>query len=198
MVWNELGGDANRANRRDRDQIVGVFIGIVALILAVCTLGGGNAAKDATMKNIEATNTWAFFQAKNMRRQLVRLQTDELQLMLATQPGLTEAARAAVQAKIDEYKALDARLTSEPATQEGLDELFKRAKALEADRDIALRKDPYFDYGQAMLQIAIVLASVALLSGGNLLIIASVLFAAVGAVLTFNGFTLLAAIPFIG
>jgi len=51
-------------------------------------------------------------------------------------------------------------LTSEPETGEGLKELMAKVKALEAQRDRAMRKDPYFDYGQALLQIAIVLASV--------------------------------------
>ena len=47
---------------------------------------------------------------------------------------------------------------------EGLDELFAKGRRLEAQRDEARRRGPYFDYGQALLQIAIVLASVAIIS----------------------------------
>ena len=47
--------------------------------------------------------------------------------------------------------------------------MFAKAKSIEADRDRALRKDPYFDLAQALLQIAIVLASVAIIAGTDLL-----------------------------
>src|ERR1044072_7100653 len=69
VVWDELGRDAEEANQRERDRWTGVYIGILAVILAICSMGGGNAAKDATLQNIEAANTWSFFQAKNLRRQ---------------------------------------------------------------------------------------------------------------------------------
>jgi hypothetical protein len=111
---------------------------------------------------------------------------------------MPEAARAAIAAKIADYKSQDALLTSDKARNEGLDELFTRAKALEAERDTAMRRDPYFDYGEAFLQIAIVLAGVAIISGGSSILFASFAVAAIGTLMTVNGFTLLWAIPFIG
>jgi hypothetical protein len=181
-----------------RERWIGVYIGVLAVILAICTLGGGNAAKDATLKNIEASNTWNFFQAKNLRRHVLRTQIDELQLVALASPALSPEARSAIEAKITSYKEEDRKLTSDPKSGEGLDELFQRGKALEAGRDIAMRKDPYFDYGQALLQIAIVLASVALISSGWPLLIASAVMGVAGAVITLNGFLLLVAIPFFG
>ena len=41
-----------------------------------------------------------------------------------------------------------------------------------------MRKDPYFDYGQALLQIAIVLASVSIITGGTSLLVLSGILAA--------------------
>lgn len=198
MVWDELGREAGEENQRDRDRLIGVYIGILAVILAICAMGGDNAAKEATLKNIEATNIWSFFQAKNMRRHVLRLQVDELELLKTTTPALTDEARQAIAAKLEEYRKLDAELTSNPKSQEGLDELFNRGKALEAERDKAMGQDPYFDYGEAFLQIAIVLAGVAIISGGSTLITASVVMGVLGAFFTLNGFTLLFDIPFIG
>ena len=202
MSWDDLGRDAKRENDRDRDRMIGVYIGILAVILAICTLGGGNATKDATIHNIEAANTWAFFQAKNMRRHVLRLQSDELALRLATEPSLTPDAKAAIQARIADYKKQDESLTTAsdkpPAERDGLDQLWEKARALEKERDVAMRKDPYFDYGQALLQIAIVLASVAIVAGGNAVLVASALLAAVGVFMTFNGFTLAFALPWVG
>jgi len=202
MVWDDLGRDAKKENERDRDKWIGVYIGILAVVLAVCTMLGGNAAKDATQRNIEASNTWAFFQAKNMRRHVIRVQADQLELQLAGNPAMPEEAKAAIRAKIADYRKQDEVLTRDPdrpaAQRDGLDQLFEKAKRLEAERDVALRKDPYFDYGQALLQIAIVLASIAIISGGSGLLVVSVFLAIAGAVLTVNAATLLVAIPGMG
>jgi hypothetical protein len=168
----------------------------LAVVLAICGMGGGNAAKESTLRNIEASNTWGFFQAKNIRRAGIRLQADELTLMLEANPTMPETSRKSIQAKIDEYRALDKKLTSDPASNEGLDELFVKGKAVEVARDLALKRDPYFDYGQALLQIAIVLASVAIISGGNAILIGSVIVGLLGGVATIGGFTLAFPLPF--
>jgi hypothetical protein len=198
VVWDELGRDAEGENQRDRDRLIGVYIAILAVVLAICAMGGGNAAKEATLNNIEATNLWAFFQAKNMRRQALRLQVDQLEIMQDSDPALPDATRRAIAAKIAEYRKQDELLTSDPARNEGLDELFTRAKDLEAERDTAMRRDPYFDYGEALLQIAIVLAGVSIISGGSAVLIASAVVAVLGSLMTLNGFGLFLAVPFIG
>lgn len=198
MVWDELGREADDENQRDRDKWIGVYIGVLAVILAICAMGGGNASKEATLKNIEATNVWGFFQAKNMRRHVLRLEVDELELTALSNPALSPEARTAIETKIADYKKLDAELTSNPKTNEGLDELFNRGKALEAERDTAMRQDPYFDYGEALLQIAIVLGGVAIISGGSTILATSAVMGALGTFMTVNGFTLLLDIPFIG
>ena len=202
MVWDELARGAEDDNKRDRDRWIGVWIGILAVILAICGMGGSNATKDATIKNIEASNTWAFFQAKNMRRHVLRLQADDLDLQLVTNPAMPEAGKAAVQARIADYRKQIELLTSEKTldkpVKEGLDELFERGKGLERERDVAMAKDPYFDYAQALLQIAIVLASIAIISGGSWLLIFSFVLGGLGALTTINGFLLLFQIPWIG
>jgi hypothetical protein len=117
-----------------RDRWIAVYIGALSVVLAICALGGENAAKEASSKNIEAANTWAWFQAKNMRRDALRLQTAELELFLATQLNLDEATRKAFTDRISAYRQQEALLTTEPETGEGLNELFAKAKALEAER----------------------------------------------------------------
>ncbi len=198
MTWDDLRRQATDDNRKDRDRLIGVYIGVLAVLLAICGMGGGNAAKEATLKNIEATNTWSFFQAKNLRRQVLRTQSEELELWLIKEPQLTEAAKSAITAKIASYKQQADLLTSDEKSGEGLDQLWNKGKALESARDIAMARDPYFDYGQALLQIAIVLASVALISSGNFLLVVSVAIGAAGTLLMSNGFLLLTRLPIIG
>lgn len=186
--------DSGKNDRRDK--LIGVYIGILAVMLAICSMGGNNAQTDATHRNIEAANNWSFFQSKNLRRNELRLQIDEFELKLATDGTLSEEARQKISAKIAEYRATEKRLTSEPDKKEGLDELFIKGKELEAQRDVAFKRGPYFDYGGALIQIAIVLASVAIISGGNLLLFASFILGALGAISTIGGFTLAFPLPF--
>ena len=72
-------------------------------------------------------------------------------------------AKEAITKKIAEYKKTVERYESEPETREGKKELMIKAKEHEAVRDHALRQDPWFDYGEGMLQIAIVLLSVSMI-----------------------------------
>jgi hypothetical protein len=198
MALDDIGTLAEVDTRGERDRWIGVYIALLAGILAICGMGGGNAAKEATLKNVETTNTWAFYQAKNMRRHVFRVQADELELLLASQPNIPDGVKTVIEAKIQQYREQDKNLTSDPTSGEGLEQLFIKGKSLEAERDLAMKRDPYFDFSQALLQIAIVLASVALLAGGNFLLIVSGLVGTLGVLLTFNGYTLMFAVPLIG
>lgn len=202
MAWDEISRKAEEENARDRERWVGVYIGVIAVVLALCSMGGDNAAKNATLKNIEAADTWAFFQAKNMRRHALRLETADLELRLISEPSLPDIARSAITAKITEYKKQDEVLTKDPerpeAQREGLDQLWEKGKRLEAERDDALRRDPYFDYGAALLQIAIILASISLITRERTVLALSGILGLFGAAFTLNGFALLLEIPLLG
>lgn len=198
MALDDLSRRGEDRPGRSRDKLIGVYIGILAVTLAICSMGGDNAAKDAMLKNIEASNTWAFFQAKNARRQGLKLQADQLELMAGSNPTQTDDIRQKIAARIADYRAQADKLTTDPERNEGLDELWKAGKRLEAERNVALDRSPYFDYGAALLQIAIVLASIAIISGGNALLFGSFVLGALGAISTVGGFTLAFPMPFAG
>lgn len=197
MAISDVTDAVKEGRLKRRDRLIAIYIAILAVALAISSVGGNNADKDATRYNIEASNTWAFFQAKNIRRHLVRMKIQELELRLATDENLSETARGALTETIKQYRAKEAHLTSEPEAGEGTKELFVKGKEAEAARDRAIQQDPYFDYGQALLQIAIVLASIAIISGGSSLLVLSVIAAALGVAATVNGFTLAYTVPFI-
>jgi Domain of unknown function (DUF4337) len=182
-------------DKDSRDRWTGVYIGVIAAFMAVCTMLGNNATKDANRFNIEASNAWSFFQAKNLRRQMVRLHVDQLEMDLASNEGLPASQRTAYMKRIETYKALDKVLSSDKERNEGLDQLFENAKAREAQRDEALRKDPYFDWAQVLLQIALVLASVCLVTGAVWLLYASGVLGILGVLMMLDGMFMLVTIP---
>ncbi len=180
----EHGGDKNK-NR------TALMISILAMVLAVSSLGGSNSAKEATQENILAANAYAFYQAKAIRQTSLKIAAADLELQLLRDPTMPATAREAFQKKIDEYKKTADRYESEPETKEGKKELLARAKAHEASRDHALRQDPWFDYGEGMLQIAIVLLSVSIIGSIPALFLAGSVLGFLGLLSTINGFFLL-------
>jgi hypothetical protein len=188
--------DRLRVDKDDLNKWVGVYIGVLAVLLAICGVGGANAAKDATRANIEASNTWAFYQAKTIRRTSYTLAADELELQLAGESGMAAPARKTLEDKLKLYRAEATRLKTDP--DDGTDALVAKGKRLEVERDVALRKDPYFDWSQALLQIAVVLASVHLIIGNFALLGMSGGLAGLGVLLMLNGYTLAVRLPLLG
>jgi hypothetical protein len=146
---------------------IALLIALLALALAFSEIGGKNAEQEAVAKNIEASNLWAFFQAKTIRGTTVRTAAEALEVELA---GVTdEAARQRLAKRIESWKQTVARYDSEPETNEGRKELAARAKATEAQRDIAAARDDKFDIASGLIQIAIVISSAAIITGVGLL-----------------------------
>jgi hypothetical protein len=163
---------------------VGLFISLLAVLLAITGTGGSNAMKTAINANIERSDAWNFYQARNIRETATRLAADALELM---QPGLSDAARGAIDLKLDAYRQAIQHYESDPAN-DGKAELKAKAEAAEAKRDLAQMRGEFFEIAEALLQIAIVLASTCILTASRQLLIVSALFAGVGVVLSVNGF----------
>ena len=93
--------------------------------------------------------------------------------------------------KIEEYQKTIARYESEPETKEGKKELLVKAKGHEAIRDHALLQDPWFDYAEGLLQIAIVLLSVSIIGSIPALFLVGGIVGFLGLLSTLNGFLLI-------
>jgi hypothetical protein len=163
---------------------VGLFISLLAVLLAITGTGGSNAMKAAINANIERSDAWNFYQARNIRETSTLLAADELE---ALQAGLPEAARAAIGARLDAYHQAIQHYESDPAN-DGKAELKAKAQAAEARRDLAQARGESFELAEALLQIAIVLASTCILTASRQLLLVSALFAGIGVVLSVNGF----------
>jgi hypothetical protein len=165
-------------------------ISVFAMVLAFASLGGSNAAKESMHENIQASNAYAFYQAKNIRQTSLKIAVSDLELQLLQQPGMPAAAKEATEKKITDYKKTADRYESEPETREGKKELMIKAKEHEAVRDHALRQDPWFDYGEGMLQIAIVLLSVSMIGAIPAMFYVGTFLGSLGFLATLNGFFL--------
>ena len=166
-----------------------LLVSVLAMVLAISNLGGSNTGKDATMNNILASNMYSFYQAKSLKQTQYKIAADELEIQLASDK-LTAAAKEQTQAKLAAYKKTLDRYESEPETGEGKKELMVKAKEFEVERDLALKKDPWFDYAEGLLQLSIVLTSVAIITGRRSMALVALMLGIVGTVCTLNGYFL--------
>ena len=142
---------------------IALLIAVIALCLALSETLGKGAQTESIAKNVEASNLWAFFQAKSIRRTTVQTAAEQTKLGLGAAGD--EATKAAVQKQIDEWQKTAARYRSEPETNEGSEQLSERAKHAEEERDLAEAKYHHFELASAAFQIGIVLASATIITG---------------------------------
>jgi hypothetical protein len=142
---------------------IALLISVLALLLAFSATLGKSAQTSAISYNIEASNMWAFFQAKTIRMTAVRTATEgfEVSLLGISDPKLKEA----YEKRIGEWKKTAARYDTEPETQEGRKELMARAKAAEQNHFRALSAYHWYELASAALEIGIVLASAGIITG---------------------------------
>jgi Domain of unknown function (DUF4337) len=142
---------------------IALVIAILALFLSFSETLGKGAQNEATTKNIEASDLWAFFQAKDIRRTTLNVAADQTNLLSA---GLTDtAAKAALDKQINAWRQTAARYESDPKTGDGRKELAEKAKGAEEERDTSMAKYHHYELASAAFQVGIVLASAAVITG---------------------------------
>ena len=153
----------NAEHASGSNKKIALLIAVIALCLALSETLGKGAQTEAISKNVEASNLWAFFQAKTIRRTTVQTAADQTKLTLATVSD--DAAKAALQKQIDDWLKTAARYRSEPETGEGSEQLSERARHAEEERDLATAKYHHYELASAAFQISIVLASATIITG---------------------------------
>jgi hypothetical protein len=169
---------------------VALTTAIYAVILAIASLGGNNAMKELLLAQQQASDQWAFYQAKAIREHQYRLQKLRLELELAERgPTMEPEVHQRYQELLRKTTQEEERYGAEKADIEAA------ARKLEHERDISQQRDPNFDYAGVLLQIAIVTATVSILATSWALYVFSFLFASLGTLLMLNGYLLL--VPFL-
>ena len=170
---------------------VALTTAIFAVILAISSLGGSNAMKEMILAQQQASDQWAYYQAKTGREHFYRGQKMRLELDLLEKETLKPEIRQRYETLLKEMATQEERYGKERK------DIEKEARKLEHERDIARDKDPYFDFSEVLLQIAIVMATVAILSQSRAIFGVALGAAVFGALLGLNGFFLFFHLPFL-
>ena len=190
-------------------RMVAFSVAIFAVILAFTSFGGHDVSKEMMLLKADETlesnkarqeefNVWTQFQSKSTREALYRNE----KIQLSAEKEATPTTFPAFKDKLlSQYTDEEKRMKSDK------DELAAKAKQIKDDGEGKVKeildkmhklqqKDHYFDFAEVALQLAIVLASVTMLSKKRWAFLMSLALVAVGLLFTVNGYTLLIHIGF--
>jgi hypothetical protein len=177
------------------------WVAVLAAMMAIQGLGGDNATDSMVSNNVQASDAWSFYQGKTVRQTVYKVAADQIESDLET---AGPAQRPALEKRLAKYRETvaryddepDAKAPNDPTAGEGKKQISARAKAFEAARDVSVAEDGSFDYAEMLFQLALVLASVSILTASRKFLVASMSLGGLGAILTLNGFFLLFTLPF--
>lgn len=153
-----LSRSEREAKIKDR---AGFVIVILAALLAINTMIGGQNSSKIMNNTIAANNQWAWYQAKNMRQVLYE----------------TAAVESKIPENRDKFEAEAARMKADK------EEIMNKARALEEERELARERSPWFTWGGSVLQIGIVLLTASILAVSMPMLWISVAVGSLGSVL---------------
>ncbi len=166
------------------------YLALTTVILAVCatlsTFKGGGYSTRSVLSQTQASDQWAFYQAKSIKGYLYELQKERLELDLKLLgPKASRSLAEEYQKKIDGYAKNIKRYNDEKA------QIEKDARKFEAVKVDATEHAQIFGMAVIFLQIAILLSSIAALMKRKPVWILGLITGVVGVFYFINGFFLL-------
>lgn len=151
--------------RSRHERVVGLIIAAIAVVLAIVSSIGHDTQNEQILAHVDASDQYAFYQAKKDRSFAIDLALDNISLHEGSAvPGKMIEGYKQQKAKLDsEGKAIQAK------GKEFLDEAERLA-----------RKAWILDVGEIALQISIVLCSITILTEQRLFAVMGVITASVG------------------
>ena len=140
-----------------RPRAVAILVSMLAAVMAMAEIGGKASQTEFLTHHVTLSNDWAFYQARNLRATVRISEADVL-------ASLPTAQDPSVQARIKEAHDFAARMRDDPDGGQGMKQLMQAAKEQEAERDAAEHRYHSYEYAVGALEIAIVLASVSVIT----------------------------------
>lgn len=156
----------DRTNRK-----IGLLISILAILLAICGALGRKAENFVIVSRVDASNTWAYFQAKKARGYQSETTHDIVRLFGQTTTG---AQREAAEKLSEQYEARHKKYDEES------EKIAKEAEAHTQDAEKWENRANRFSLGEIFLQIAVVLCSIAILTEAQAFVGVGLGFASIG------------------
>ena len=154
---------------------VSLTMSILAVLVAVATLFGHRTHTEELLLQAQATDQWAYYQAKNIRLHEMQSMVDLLNVVTTQDKEKAELLREKYQKEVQRYSS-------------DKDSISEKAKEQENERDLLRAKADRFDAGEGILEIALVICSLTLLTDKKFFWYSAMLIGAVGIVISLGGF----------
>ena len=144
---------------------VSMTISILAVLVAISTLFGHRAHTEEGLVNAQAIDQWAYYQAKNIRLHEVQAMVDLLGTVTTLDKEKTELLREKYQKEVERYES-------------DKDDISEKAKEFEKELEVQRKHANFFDASEGILEIALVICSLTLLTNQKVFWIAGILIGA--------------------
>jgi hypothetical protein len=156
---------------------VSITISIMAVLVAAVTLLGHRAHTEELLRQNQASDRWAQYQAKSVRLHETQGFSDLVGIVASMDKQRGEALREKYIKEVEHY-------------QSDKEDISKEARDLETERDLAGRKADRFDGGEAFIEIGLVICSITLLTKRKTFWFGGMLIGAAGICIALTGFFL--------
>jgi Domain of unknown function (DUF4337) len=156
---------------------VAVTLSILAVLVAIATLFGHRAATEELYLQTKATDQWSFYQAKNMRLHAMQSVADLLDTLEPVQKEKAETVREKYLQEAERYR-------------QEMDGIGEQAKEFEKERELVGRREDRFDASEVVLEIALIICSLTLLTRKKFFWYSGIALGVVGLGVMISGFLL--------
>jgi uncharacterized protein DUF4337 len=154
---------------------VSITLSILAVLVAAVTLLGHRAHTEELLLQGQAMNQWAYYQAKNSRMNQDQAIADLLSVVTMVDREKAEAVRAKYHKEVERYT-------------EDKDEISEKATELQKERDLYQRRADHFDAGEGVLEFALIICSLTLLTNKRFFWFSGIAIGIVGVIVAVTGF----------
>lgn len=151
------------------DKLVAGCMAIIAAMLAVVSVLGEHFNTEKLLNQQQASDEWAYYQAKDIRRYVAQVTGDELTQMKGDPKLAARYGKDAIK-----YR-------------DQTSDIQDKARDFERERDKMGREADSFHIGEVFLELAIVLSSLSILSKRRPLFFAGLVSGVIGVIISVSG-----------
>jgi len=173
--FQELKEQAEEGSHHSSLAPVTITMAILAVLVAAVSLMGHRTHTEELLSQTKATDEWAYYQAKDIRRRSYEVVLDELGVFTLQNPAQAAQIKSKYEGEIAEYKSQQAEIESE-------------AQKLEEEVKMLERRGDRFDLGEVLLEASLVICSITLLTRNRIFWLIGTLGALAGIAISSSGF----------
>ena len=174
---HEIEGHGGHADHANSPLVipVSITISILAVLVAAVTLLGHRAHTEELLLQAKASDQWAYYQAKNIRLRELQSFADLLGVVATQDKDKAAEIREKYTKEVERYGG-------------DKEDISREAKDLEKERDLYQQRADHFDAGEGILEFALIICSLTLLTNKKLFWFSGMIIGAAGVIVALTGF----------